>query len=260
VGQAEGKADISTDASQYRIKSAYDALRLLELIATSENWMNASEIAALVGENRNRVFRLLRTLEEAGYVRQDPTTRAYQPTFKLVSLGYIVSRSGGFETQLLKTMGDLQKLCGETVYLVGHDGDHAVSLMSIESNHLNRISMQPGTRWPLGYGAAGQALLLAAPNKEDYLARHPEIRATWHRVEEQFRRDGVTFVDGRYDRINDDGIVAIGTPLASRSTGQLLALAVTWPLARETTTYDEVRRMLLDAVEELGQTFTNNGA
>jgi len=221
--------------------------------------MNASEIAALLGEHRNRVFRLLRTLEEAGYVRQDPITRAYRPTFKLVSLGYIVSRSGGFESLLLKAMEDLQKRCGETVYLAGHDGDYAVSLMSIESNHMNRISMQPGTRWSLGYGAAGQALLLAAPNKEDFLARHPEIRENWARVEAQFQRDGVTFVDGRYDKINDDGIVAIGTPLESRTTGQLLALAVTWPLARDTTNYDEVRRMLLETVEELGQTF-NNGA
>lgn len=247
--------DTGNQPPQYRIQSAYDALRLLEIIVSTGAGLNASELALRVGEHRNRVFRLLRTLEEAGYILQNPTTRAYRPTLKLVSLGHTVSRSHDLEVIATPIMEALRSRTGETVYLVGRDGDEAVALINLESSHLNRISAQPGRRWPLGQGAAGQALLLMLPEQRQYLERHPEMLEPLEGVRIRFEAEGVTFVDGRHDDIHDEGVMAIATPISSHAGILQMALAVAWPISRSTVDYAAFRSMLLESASVLRRAF-----
>lgn len=219
--------------------------------------MNASELAAHLGESRNRVFRLLRTLEESGYIVQDSRSRAYRPTLKLVSLGHVVSRTHNLESIAYPVMEDLRSRTGETVYLVGREGDEAVALINLESSHLNRISAQPGRRWPLGQGAAGQALLLTLSRNllTQYLDRHPEMRERFEHARDRYESDGVTFVDGRHDDIHDEGVMAVGTPIQSHVGGLRVALAVAWPISRSTADYNELRLMLLESAATLQRGF-----
>ncbi len=235
------------------MQSAYDALRLLETIVSSGAGLNASELASQLGESRNRVFRLLRTLEESGYILQDASSRVYRPTLKLMSLGHVVARTYNLEALALPIMEDLRARSGETVYLVGSEGDEAVALLNLESSHLNRISAQPGRRWPLGQGAAGLALLLGRSERRiaQYLDLHEEMREPFERARARYERDGVTFVDGRHDDIHDDGVMAVGAPIPNHVGGLRVALAVAWPISRHGVDYDALRRMLLDSVAEL---------
>jgi len=246
---------ISDDTSPgpYRVQSAYDALRLLELIVGSEKAMNASEIAAVTGAQRNRVFRLLRTLEESGYVIQDARTRAYRPSLKVVSLGHVVGRKLDLDTVARPIMESLRNRTSETVYLVALEGLEAVSLITLESGQVSRISAQPGRRWLVGNGAAGLALLLALPDetRSRYLDAHPELLARYESASEHFQRDGVTFVDGRYDLIDDEGVMAVAVPVYDRAHDLMLTLAVAWPTTRPSVDYDTFRLVLLETAATL---------
>lgn len=244
-------------APQYRVQSVFDALRLLETIVSAETGLNASELAAHLGESRNRVFRLLRTLEESGYIAQDESSRDYRPTLKLVSLGHVVSRTHNLEATARPIMEELRSRTGETVYLVGCEGDEAVALINLESSHLNRISAQPGRRWLLGMGAAGSAGLLALSptQRAEFLKRHPEMRERFERATERYESDGVTFVDGRNHDIRDEGVMAIGAPIPTHVGGLRVALAVSWPNSRSSADFDTMQRMLLDSASALHRAF-----
>lgn len=230
----------------YRIQSAYDAFRVLECLVMAPKPVTATQIAAEFREPRNRIFRLLKTLEESGYVVQDPDSRAYQPSLKLVSLGQMVARNRSLELVARPIMERLRDQTGETVYLVAREGEEAVCILNLESSHLVRISAQPGHRWPLGIGAAGQALLLGLPEpaQEAYLSRHPDIARNWMRVRERFARGGITYVDGREGTISDNGVMAIGTPVQNALGEVELALAVAWPIARADSDCTRFRKAL----------------
>jgi IclR family acetate operon transcriptional repressor len=243
------------NAPQYRVQSAFDALRLLEVIVDAQTPLNASEISTLIGQHRNRVFRLLRTLEEAGYVSQDEVSRAYRPTLKLIALGNAVARNTGIESIVLPIMERVQRNTNETVYLARREGDYAVAVVNLESNRANRISAPPGRRWPLGIGAAGQALLLTLPDVEDYLLRHEEMRADYERAREQFDMDQVTFVDGRVNVGVDEGVIAIAAPIKVAGQDGPLAIALAWPTGRVTARYEQFRHEILIAAAEIEREF-----
>lgn len=54
------------------------------------------ELSERVGISKNTTFRLLRTLEEAGYVRQDPVTKRYQLSLKVLDLEDASLRALGY--------------------------------------------------------------------------------------------------------------------------------------------------------------------
>ena len=139
-------------------------------------------------------------------------------------------------------MEESSRETSETVYLVAREGDEAICLLNLESDQMMRISAQPGMRWPLGRGAAGQALLVGMPEsaREAYLGRHPQYQSVYKQAVRRFMGDGVTFIDG-CDGVSDEGVAAIAAPLAI-SIGRLpLALAIAWPNTRSTADYKRFR-------------------
>lgn len=244
------------NTAQYRVQSAFDALQLLEVIANSDSPMNATEISTMIGQHRNRVFRLLRTLEEAGYVSQDQQTRAYHSTLKLIALGNAVSRNTGIEATVLPVMERLQRSSDATVYLSQREGDHAIAILSLERDRSHRLAVRPGWKWPLGLGAAGQALLVANPDREGFLERHPEARENYYVAVEHLEQDQVIFVDGRIDDGVREDMTAIAAPINVPFDGCQLALAMVWQIGTTSARYEMFRHELLTAIAEIERKLT----
>jgi IclR family transcriptional regulator, KDG regulon repressor len=245
--------EMSATSPQYRVKAVYDALAILELLILEGRPLRVSELCHKSGESRNRTFRLLRTLEECRYVTTDVGSTAYRPTLKLFTLGLQVSNLKSLESVARPIMERLAKSVNETVYLASRDEDEVVCLITIESNQLLRINAQPGNRWPLGRGAAGQALLLATPlnEQERYLACHPSYLDQWPAVIDHYERTGVTLVDGRNGAITDQDVIAIGCPVRNALGVAEYALCITWPVTRYPTDLTYLITELQDTVREL---------
>lgn len=220
--------------SPYRIQAVHDAFRVLESLVNSGQPMTAIEVAAATGISRNRSFRLLKTMEEIGYIRSVDSGSAHRPTLKLFSIGQKVASQLSVEQVARPVLEELCKTVNETVYLTTQQGDDVVCLITIESMQMVRITAQPGNRWPLGRGAAGEALLLGAEDafRHDYLERHPEVEKRWPVVTEHFGLKGVTYVDGREGRTSDEGVIAMGIPIHGPTSDSNFAMCVTWPVTR----------------------------
>ena len=240
-------------SSPYRVQSVFDAFGLLEMLVAAKQPMTASQIAAMTHDSRNRSFRLLKTLEECGYVTHSVTDRTYLPTLKLFTLGQSISRNQSIEAIAQAVMKTLADETGETVYLTIREGFESVCLLTIESTHAVRITAQPGSRWSLGVGATGAALLLAAPEpvRERFFIDHPDAEAAFDCTRKKFKEEGVVVVDGREGTILDEGILAVGAPIRDSQGNADYALAIAWPYTRSSTDYNTLRVALLNAIERI---------
>jgi IclR family pca regulon transcriptional regulator len=77
----------SPRAPTYTLHTLRKGLEVLEALEASRDDLTLTEVAARVGEARTVVFRQLRTLEECGYVQQDPSTKRYRLGLRVWELG-----------------------------------------------------------------------------------------------------------------------------------------------------------------------------
>jgi|GEM_PF-680007 len=244
---------MNQDASPYRIQAVHDAFRVLEALVKASEPMTAMEVAAETGISRNRSFRLMKTMEESGYIRSAAGSSAHRPTLKIFSLGQRVSSKLSIEDLARPILDRLRKELNETVYLTTRQGDDVVCLMTIESMRTFRITARPGSRWPIGRGAAGAALLLGSSEayRSDYLDRQPQLRERWPAITEHFQREGVTYVDGRDGRTTDEDVIAMGIPLRDSEGESNFAICVTWPVSRVEIDLASLKESLRSSAEEI---------
>src|SRR5574341_1193001 len=75
--------------TNYTIASIDAALDVLEAFADAEgDWQRITEISQKVGMTKNRVFRILSTLQSRGFVEQNPATQTYRLGLSLFRLGH----------------------------------------------------------------------------------------------------------------------------------------------------------------------------
>ena len=82
----------SKPKSEYAIQTVTNALRMLEVFHT-ETEMGVSDLARNLGLHKNNAFRLLATLELAGYIQQTPSTELYHLGPRCLELGHAFARS-----------------------------------------------------------------------------------------------------------------------------------------------------------------------
>jgi IclR family transcriptional regulator, acetate operon repressor len=152
------------------VQSIERAFDLLELLADAGGTLGLSELAAASGLPLPTIHRLMRTLVNRGYVRQEPSRR-YTLGSRLIRLGETSSRLLGawLQPYLVQLVG----LTGETANLALLDGDEVVYVAQAPSPHQMRMFTEPGRRVRPHCTAVGKALLsqLAPADVRVILAR-----------------------------------------------------------------------------------------
>lgn len=106
------------------------------------------------------VHRLLSVLGGAGYVRQDPRTRQYHLSLKLLELGAKVRADLDLAAAAAPVMHALMEQSGETVNLVMFDAGEAVYVhQETSTRSMLRMFTRVGARVPLYCSGVGKAWL-----------------------------------------------------------------------------------------------------
>jgi IclR family acetate operon transcriptional repressor len=153
----DGSGRGSASGGVQSIERAFD---LLEMLADADGAMGLSELAANSGLPLPTVHRLMRTLVNRGYVRQE-ASRRYTLGSRLIRLGETSSRMLG--TSLRPFLAQLVRITGETANLAMLDGDEVVYLAQVPSPHQMRMFTEPGRRVRTHCTAVGKALLAQLP-------------------------------------------------------------------------------------------------
>ncbi|MEV8612690.1 IclR family transcriptional regulator [Amycolatopsis sp. NPDC051373] len=142
------------------VQSLQRAFELLEHLADTGGEASLSELATLSGLPMPTIHRLIRTLVDLGYVRQN-TNRRYALGARLIRLGENASMQFGSWARPL--LVELVEEVGETANLAVLERDEVVYVAQVPSKHSMRMFTEVGRRLlPHGAGV-GKAMLAQLP-------------------------------------------------------------------------------------------------
>lgn len=162
AGKAEGHAS--------GVQSVARAFELLERMAAAGGQVTLTELANGTGLPLPTIHRLVRTLQDRGYVRQD-SSRRYALGPRLIGLGEGASRLLGSSAR--PHLARLVDALGETANMALLDGDEVVYVAQAPSRHSMRMFTEVGRRVLPHCTGVGKALLAQLPQERvrELLAR-----------------------------------------------------------------------------------------
>ncbi|GAB3292027.1 IclR family transcriptional regulator [Parasphingorhabdus pacifica] len=155
------------------VRSIGRAFALLETMAQNGGVMGLSQLAAESGLPMPTIHRVVRTLVELGYLRQE-SNRQYVLAPRLIRLGE--SASGTLSIWARPHLESLVDALGESVNLAMLDGDQIVYVAQAESRQSMRMFTEVGRRVLPHCTAVGKAIMAGMPE---------------HRVTEILQRTGM---------------------------------------------------------------------
>lgn len=171
------------------IKTAGRVFQVLEYLRDVRRPVTVREISERLGYPLSSTQVLLKSIATLGYLRYDPSVRAYLATPRLATLGDWVMDSLFQGGQFLGVLGDIARRTGFTAILAVENDIYAQYVHVIHGTRAAQFSAQPGTRRLLCMSGAGWALL--SVGSDEHVAR------AIHRSNLRLKAGGQT-VDAEY--------------------------------------------------------------
>lgn len=153
------------DQSGTSLKTLDRALELLLQFSKEHPEWSASELAQALSLHRSIVYRILKTLEQRGFVVQTGRHGRFALGLKLVELGNIVLSALDLRQIADPIMIRLVKETSESVILNVVSGDRCVCIAKVDSPNPVRAVLNVGDQSPLHTGASAKTLLAYLGNE-----------------------------------------------------------------------------------------------
>ncbi|MEV5570430.1 IclR family transcriptional regulator [Spirillospora sp. NPDC052269] len=218
------------------VRSLERAFELLEHLADAGGEMALSELTEVSGLPMPTIYRLMRTLVNQGYVRQEANKR-YALGPRLIRLGDGAGRLLG--TWARPALARLVDEVGETANMAVLEGDSVVYVAQVPSRHSMRMFTEVGRRVLPHCTGVGKALLAQLPearvreilSRTGMPARTPNTFTDPNALVDELAR-----VRQRGYAVDDEeqeiGVRCVAVPLPGAPT--LTAFSVSGPSARVT--------------------------
>lgn len=217
------------------VQSVERAFQILEGVADGGGVISLSRLAQDTGLPMPTIHRLVRTLVQLGYVRQD-RSRQYSLGPRLIRLGEISSSRLGRWAR--PHMEPVAQEVGESVNLAVLDSDEVLYVGQVmASRNAMRMFTEVGRRVPAHATAVGKAMLAQLPPNDvaELLARRGMPSFTSFTITSPTVLAGVMEEVRRLGYATDDGEQEVGVRCVAVSIGggsQPMALSISAPSAR----------------------------
>jgi len=161
------------------IQSLARATAIIEAIALHDNTMSITAISQHVNLHKSTVHRILGTLIQLGYIRQNPRNSHYELTVKLFELGSSAIKHSDLVTLAHPYLESLRDISGEVVHLVLPDQHDIIYVDKVESTQTLRMHSFIGRRSPMYCTAVGKAILATRTDEQ--------IKAFWESITPEAR-------------------------------------------------------------------------
>ncbi|UUU38499.1 IclR family transcriptional regulator [Streptomyces sp. NBC_00162] len=217
------------------------SLRILEAVAAPGGPHRLAEVTAAAAVPKSSTFRILASLAEQGFVRQEADGR-YGVGPRLRGLSALVS--GGEPASIGRILDELRQAAGgQTVHLALHSGETITYIRKLESEQPFRTASRVGMRMPLHTTAIGKSILAHLPGTEvrELIAATglaPRTPRTLTRAEELYAQLAEVRARGFAldDEENEPTIRCIGAAVlgpGGRPIGGVSVTTVTFLVSRE---------------------------
>ncbi len=138
-------------------------LRTLELLVSAHSPLGVTEIAEQLELDKANAHRTLAALVRLGYVEQDPSTRRYGATVKVVELARSVLDSRDLTVVAAPHLKSLWAAAGENTHLAVLAGNHVVYVSMLNGTTLLSVNTAIGQSGPLHCTATGKSIVANLP-------------------------------------------------------------------------------------------------
>lgn len=218
------------------VQSIERAFALLETLADNGGMMGLSQLAATSGLPLPTIHRLVRTLVDLGYLRQDPSRR-YVLGPRLIRLGESSAQvlNVWARSHLTRLVDEL----GESANLAMLDGDGVVYVGQVPSRHSMRMFTEVGRRVLPHCTAVGKAILAEMPPRQvrEILDRTGMPRHTEHTITDPDEFAAALQWSREHGYALDDGEQEMGVRCVAVAVPDIafrLAISVSGPATRMT--------------------------
>lgn len=253
--------------SQSEVSAITRALEVLETLTEAQEELTVTSLASILKLNKGVTSRILATLRSRGYVSQDPRTRVYRPTFKVVSLGNRYVERLGFPDVCMPILNELADQTEELVQMAVVEGDDMWFVAKAEGKHRLRLLSALGKKVVLHATASGKAWLASLPEDRalalisrqgGLLALTPRTIVSMEEFLKQLKETRVRGFAIAQDE-NIEGGSAVGAAIRSERHGSLVvgAVGVAGPSTRMTR--DRLFSLgegVIEAARRLGEIWT----
>lgn len=231
------------------LATIFRGLVILELVAGARKPVSATEVIEASGLPKPSVNRILRQLEEEGFLQREPLKRRYLPGPRARDLVMDLMSNqalGAARHRILQALSDeIEETCNCTLL----DGHETVYFDRVESNWPFRIQLPVGSRLPLHCTASGklylaymkprrrQRLLTAAPLRR-YTDRTITDPGTLQEALDRIRESGIGVDNQEFM----DGMAAVAVPVIKDAGDICFTVAVHAPTVRKSL--DTLRQYL----------------
>jgi DNA-binding IclR family transcriptional regulator len=248
------------------VESVLRAMRLLDLFERGRPEMTLADFVRRSGYSKSTTYRLLVTLEEAGWLERGPGG-TFRLTIRPFQVGSILVDSLELRREAGPIMARVAAAVDETVFLVVPAGTLAVCLERIDSEQGVRLSeLYVGGSQSLHLGAAPRALL--AFDQEELL---PPLlaaglsRRTEHTIvdPDELREDLARTRERGYSTSDEDvtpDVAAIGAPIFGPTGRAVGAVSIGGLRQRLMPPREEHISCLIDACSEISTRLGYRGA
>lgn len=189
------------------VQSVERTFELLELMADAGGEVALSELAERSGLPLPTIHRIIRTLVNSGYARQQPSRR-YALGPRLIRFGETASRALGSWAR--PYLAELTEVTGESANMAVLDGAQIVYVAQVPSPHSMRMFTEVGRRVDAHATAVGKAVMATMPGDEvtqllSRTAMNPQTERTITEVEsmheelDRIRKQGYAIDDGEQE-------------------------------------------------------------
>ena len=228
------------DKTNYIIKTVLNAFELLEAFKGDKSELGVSELSKILKLHKNKIFRLLATLEYKGYIEQDPFTENYRLGLKSLELG----QSFIHHLRLLSIAEPVLKVLVNNVKESAYVGvireKNVIYLDIIEADQVLKVASRVGNMLPIYATAIGKCQVafesrdaiekLLPSELKPYTKNTITDKNKLYEELEKVKKQGYAVDNEELD----SGIICIGVPLRDYTDHIIGGISISAPLIRTT--------------------------
>lgn len=245
-------------------QSIQRALHLLRHVAAQTGGARLSEVAATLGLNKATCHRILSALVAEGFLQFDRARMKYELGSETVLLGWIARARQDIPALARRSLERICQTTGDTAFLSIRSGNEAVCVdRHVGDYPIKTLTLEVGSRRPLGVGAGSMALLAFLPEDELHatIAAAAPLFESLEGMTADFveslalasRAQGFVFNEGYVI----PGMSALGVPVfdgAGRPAAALSVAAITARMSDDRRV--EIVKLLREEAETLSRTLS----
>jgi DNA-binding IclR family transcriptional regulator len=221
------------------VQSVERTLDILEALVELGSEVGLVEISQAVSLPLATVHRLLGTLIQRGYVKQNRQNRKYALGFRALQMGSDMRQRFSLRLEARPFLQRLMQRSGESANLAVLDDGEIVYIDQAQSSRILRMFTQIGNRLPAHSTGSGKVMLaFSAPDIMEGIVRRSGLpMRTPHTIVDMdaFRRELDRIRAAGYaldDEEQEEGVRCIAVPVRDESGQVIASLSISGPVTR----------------------------